>query len=322
MASTVVGWIGLGNAGMSMASNLANSGFKLIVRDADSDRQQNFAKTKAGTVEVGNTPEAFSNADIIVTMLPNGKVVRDVLLGHDGIAPALKRGTVIVETSSSSPFDTRRLGEELDRYGLHLVDSPVTQTRLHDIDTGQATLMVGSNSSEAIAKITPVLQAMAKHVFHMGKLGAGHAMKTLNNYISAAAIVALSDSLVVGQKFGLDPVQMIDVLNVGTGRNFSTSDSYASDALPRKYASGYQLALLIKDIGIAKEVFEDQAFSTGLPDLILNDFSQAMSILKPDADHTELLKSWEKRAGIQLKSGQPCGDTEAKADVVSSQNHS
>ena len=218
-------------------------------------------------------------------------------------------GTVIVDTSSSSPYDTQSLGKDLSDLGFHLVDSPVTQAHLHDTDTGDATLMVGSNSQEAIDKVLPILQAMAKYVFVMGKLGAGHVMKTLNNYTSAASIVALSDALVTGQKFGLDPVQMIDVLNVGTGRNFSTSDSYASDALPRRYASGFQLALLIKDIGIAKEVFEKNEFKTDLPDLIIRDFKDAASSLKADADHTELLKRWEERAGVELKTGTPDGST-------------
>ena len=169
--------------------------------------------------------------------------------------------------------------------------------------------MVGSNSQEAVDKVLPILQAMAKYVFHMGKLGSGHAMKTLNNYISAASIIALSDALVTGQKFGLDPIQMIDVLNVGTGRNFSTTDSYSSDALPRRYASGFQLALLIKDVGISKEFFEKLQFDTGMPDLILKYFNDSMAMLEPTADHTELLKGWEKRAGLELKTGSPDGST-------------
>lgn len=201
------------------------------------------------------------------------------------------------------------MGKDLEALGLVLVDSPVTQAHLHDTDTGDATLMVGSNSQEAVDKVIPVLQAMAKYVFHMGKLGAGHVMKTLNNYTSAASIIALSDALVTGQKFGLDPVQMIDVLNVGTGRNFSTTDSYASDALPRRYASGFQLALLIKDVGISKEVFEKLDFATDMPDLILRYFRESMAQLDPTADHTELLKGWEKRAGLQLKTGTPDGST-------------
>ncbi|KAL2425399.1 hypothetical protein ABEF95_014881 [Exophiala dermatitidis] len=310
MSVKTVGYIGLGKAGASMASNLPRAGFHLVVRDADPAREQKFAQDNPNTVVAEAGPYGFEDCDVVVTMLPQGKVVREVVLGENGIAKGLKPGAIIVDTSSSSPFDTQRLGEDLASLGFVLIDSPVTQAHLHDTDTGNATLMVGSNSSDAMARVLPVLQAMAKYVFHMGKLGSGHAMKTLNNYISAASIVALSDALVTGQKFGLDPIQMIDVLNVGTGRNFSTTDSYATDALPRKYASGFQLALLIKDVGISKELFEKIGFDTDMPDLILKYFRDAMDMLgEPAADHTELLKNWEKRAGVELKTGEPNGSS-------------
>ncbi len=180
---------------------------------------------------------------------------------------------------------------------------------MHATDTGDATLMVGADSKEVFNKVLPVLQAMAKYIFHMGKLGAGHAMKTLNNYCMASAITALSDSLVTGQKFGLDPIQMIDVLNVGTGRSFPTLDTFKNDALPRKYASGFGLALLIKDLGITKELFESLGFETQLPDVVVKGLSHAMSLVKPDADHTECLKGWEDRAKVILKAGKPEGKT-------------
>ncbi|KIW61157.1 hypothetical protein PV05_01314 [Exophiala xenobiotica] len=309
MSVKTVGYIGLGKAGASMASNLPRSSFNLVVRDADPAREKEFASKYQNVTIAEPGPNAFKDCDVVITMLPHGKVVREVVLGENGIAKGLKSGTIIVDTSSSSPYDTQSLGKDLADLGFVLVDSPVTQKQLHDTDTGEATLMVGTDSQEAFDKVLPVLQAMAKWVFHMGKLGAGHAMKTLNNYTSAGAIVALSDALVAGQKFGLDPVQMIDVLNVGTGRNFSTSDSYATDALPKRYATGYQLALLVKDIGISKELFEKVDFETDMPDLILKYFKEAQNGLEPTADHTELLKSWEKRAGLTLKVGTPDGST-------------
>jgi 3-hydroxyisobutyrate dehydrogenase-like beta-hydroxyacid dehydrogenase len=133
----------------------------------------------------------------------------------------------VVDTSSSSPFHTRSLGAHLAKLnnGIQLVDSPITQTHLHAIDNAGATMMVGSDSPAAIEKAMPVLKAMSKYVFVMGELGAGHAMKALNNYVSVGSIIALCDALVAGQKFGLDPGKMVDVLNVGTGRNFSTAYS-------------------------------------------------------------------------------------------------
>jgi 3-hydroxyisobutyrate dehydrogenase-like beta-hydroxyacid dehydrogenase len=181
---------------------------------------------------------------------------------------------------------------------------------MHATDTGDATLMVGCNSQEAFDRVLPILRAMAKYTFHMGELGAGHAMKTLNNYIMASGYTALADSLVVGQKFGLDPIQMIDVLNVGTGSNFPAKDTFKNDAMPRTYASGFQLALLIKDLGITKELMENVGFRTLLPGLIQEGLKHAMGkVSGPDADHTEGLKGWEDRAGIKLRTGRPEGKT-------------
>lgn len=218
MAQSVknVGYIGLGNAGLSMASNIPKAGYKLVVHDTDQSKVEKAAKWENTTASEGR-PEAFSECEVIVTMLPQGKIVREVLFGKDGIAKGLKAGTIIVDTSSSSPFDTRALGKELAEKSLQLIDAPITQTYMHATDAGESTLMVGSDSEEAFEKVKPILQCMARYIFHMGGLGTGHAMKTLNNYIMASSLVALSDSLVTGQKFGLDPQKMIDVLNVGTG---------------------------------------------------------------------------------------------------------
>lgn len=108
----------------------------------------------------------------------------------------------MVDMSSSSPFDTRSLGDELAKLGVSLVDSPITQKELHAIDRGGATLMVGSDSEDALEKVLPVLKDMSTYVFPMGKLGTGHTMKTLNNYVSVGSIIALCDALVSGLRSG------------------------------------------------------------------------------------------------------------------------
>lgn len=214
-----VGYIGLGNAGFSMASNLPKAGYTLVVHDADEAKAERAANEWKNTKAAHGQAEAFSDCEVVVTMLPQGKIVREVLFGQNGIAKALKAGTIVVDTSSSSPFDTVALGKELAEYSLQLVDAPITQTYMHATDAGESTLMVGSDSEDAYQKIEPVLRTMASYIFHMGRLGSGHAMKTLNNYIMASSLVALSDSFVTGQQFGLDPQKMIDCLNVGTGKS-------------------------------------------------------------------------------------------------------
>jgi 3-hydroxyisobutyrate dehydrogenase-like beta-hydroxyacid dehydrogenase len=206
-------------------------------------------------------------------------------------------GSVVIDTSSSSPFDTRSLGAELKNLSIDLVDSPITQEKLHAIDTGGATLMVGSDSPEALEKVLPILKDMSTHVFPMGALGNGHIMKTLNNYTSVGSIIALCDSLVTGKKLGLDPQTMIDVMNVGTGVNFSTLNSMKS---LKSFDSGYQLELLVKDVRIAKEVIENSGFQTELPGLALKYLEEGLQMVDEGACHSECIRSWEKRAAVEI----------------------
>lgn len=296
-----VGYIGLGNAGFSMASNIPKSGYNLVVHDADAEKVQRAAKEWPNTTAWNGKPEQFQECEVIITMLPQGKIVRDVLFGKSNIASGLKPGTIIVDTSSSSPFDTQELGKELAQHQLQLVDAPITQTYMHATDAGESTLMVGSDSKESFEKVEPILRCMAGYIFHMGKLGNGHAMKTLNNYIMASAICALSDSLVTGQKYGLDPQQMIDVLNVGTGVCFPTLDTFRRDGITGRYNSGFGLALLVKDLGITDEFMKHNKFETELPALTKRYLNDALQEVEPMADHTKCLVGWEKRSGVKLK---------------------
>ncbi|KAF3051638.1 hypothetical protein E8E11_009027 [Didymella keratinophila] len=299
-AVKTVGYIGLGNAGFSMASNLPKNGFNVVVHDIDTEKVQKAAKEWKNTTASDGSAESFKGCDMIVTMLPQGKVVREVIIGK-GIDKVLKPGTIIVDTSSSSPFDTQSLGRELAAHSLTLVDAPITQTYMHATDAGESTLMVGADSPDIFEAVKPVLSTMAGYLFHMGPLGSGHAMKTLNNYIMASSICALNDSLVTGQKWGLDPQKMIDVLNVGTGGCFPTLDTFRRDALPRTFNSGFGLALLVKDLGITQEFMDSCQFETDLPGLLKGYLGNALEEVDEWADHTESLRGWEKRAGFEVK---------------------
>ncbi|KAK1081300.1 hypothetical protein LTR33_004813 [Friedmanniomyces endolithicus] len=296
-------YIGLGNAGYSMASNLPKAGYHLVVHDTDSTKAQRAASEWKNMTASQGKPEAFADCDVLITMLPQGKIVREVLRGSNGIARALKKGTIIVETSSSSPFHTIALGKELEeKHQLQLVDSPITQTYMHATDAGESTLLVGcSPDAPAYATVKPVLQCMAGYIFPMGKLGNGHAMKTLNDYIMASSICALSDSLAVGQKYGLDPQTMIDALNVGTGVCFPTLDTFRRDGITGRYNSGFGLALLVRDLGITREFMEHNGFQTELPALTERYLGEALKEVEGDAGHTKCLVGWEKRAGVKLR---------------------
>ncbi|TKA71260.1 hypothetical protein B0A55_07335 [Friedmanniomyces simplex] len=301
-----IGYIGLGNAGYPLASTLSQAGYHLVVRDADPARAERFAHEydNAQAAPTGGSGDAFNQVEILVTMLPNGEIVRDVLLGSDdGLAKHLKDGAIIIDTSSSSPFHTRETARLLSEVNesLTLIDSPITQAYQHALAKGDATLMVGCSNAEALEKAMPVLKTMGQYVFHVGELGAGHAMKTLNNYTSAASILGLCDALIAGQHFGLEPEKMLDVMNVGTGVNFSTKESFRTDGLTRRFQSGYQLSLLLKDMKIAKSVIESTGVQSDLPSLIVEKLADADKVAGPGADHTQVIEGWEKASGVRLK---------------------
>jgi 3-hydroxyisobutyrate dehydrogenase len=283
-----------------MAANLLAAGYGLIVRDADLERERRFVAAHGGR-GCGGDPAVLGEADILITMLPNGQVVRDALLGNDAIASQLRPGTIIVDTSSSDPYGTRELGRELAESGLILLDSPVTRPEAVGEDTRRITFMVAGDDEAAIDRVMPLLHAMAEQVFRAGRLGAGHAMKTLNNYVSAAGLAAALDATVAGQRFGLDVETMLKVFNAGTARNFSTVNTLIDEAMSRRYGAGFQLALMVKDLRIASSLFERVDFDAPMSRLVRDQFADALARLDDQgADLSRSLEGWESRAGVKL----------------------
>jgi 3-hydroxyisobutyrate dehydrogenase len=294
-----VGFVGLGHAGWPMAEKVAAAGYALVVSDADSERERAFAAEHDG-VEAGF--DAFGGCDLVVTMLPNGDVVRAVLLDDGGLVARLAPGTIVVDTSSSDPYGTRALGEELAGRSLTLLDAPVTRPDHDKVNTRRIAFMVGGDDPDAIDRALPVLEAMAERVFRAGPLGHGHAMKALNNFVACAGEIAALDAMMIGARFGLDVETMLDVFNAGTGRNFVTAHVLVDEALSRRYATGFQLALMVKDMGIAATLADATAFDTTWPAQARERMAAALAALgDPAADHSQALEYWESMAGVELR---------------------
>src|SRR4051812_2070515 len=194
-----IGFVGLGNMGWPMARNLAAAGFPLVVRDADEERQAQFA-AEHGAAAAGS-PADFAAVDVVVTMLPDDRVVRQAIVEW-GIAAALRPGAVVLDVSSSNPNGTRSLAEEVAPHGVAVVDAPVSGG-IPRAEDGTLSLMVGGDDEEALAKVEPVLAVLGGPIFHTGRLGSGHAMKALNNYVGAATYAAAAEALAIGEEFGL-----------------------------------------------------------------------------------------------------------------------
>lgn len=277
--------------GRPMAGHIARAGNALTVYDVDPTAAQRVAANVAARIATG--PEDFRDTDIVVTMLPTGAIVRNVLVGPTGVAAALPRGALVIDMSSSEPHGTRELGATLGGLGLLLVDAPVSGGVPRATDAA-LTIMIGGEGP-AIARARPVLELLGKRLFEVGGLGAGHAMKALNNYVSAAAFEATSEALLIGKRFGIDPTQLIDILNVSTGRTFHSELSMKEHVIAGRHAAGFLLALAAKDVRIAAGLAAAVKVHAPLLALSAAQMSAASQALGPKADVTEAIKAWDQR---------------------------
>jgi 3-hydroxyisobutyrate dehydrogenase len=289
-----VGVIGIGNMGAPMAGNLARAGFSVVLFDIDSARAQRVA-VEIGARAVDGLDGLGHDADAIVTMLPTGRDVRNVLLESEGgaLAAALAPRGVVVDMSSSDPVGTRELGAALSARGLALVDAPVSGgvSRAKD---GTLAIMIGGDAAD-IVRVKPVLAALGNRLFEVGVLGCGHAMKALNNFLAATGFAAASEAIAVGRQFGLDPAIMIDVINASTGRNFSTENTIKQQVLTGNFASGFSLGLLAKDVKIAADLGAAIGIDAPLGRLICDLWADARDEIGAERDHTRAVEAWESK---------------------------
>jgi 3-hydroxyisobutyrate dehydrogenase len=298
MAQTV-GFVGVGNMGWQMAACLVKAGFTVNVNDSRREVANNFVQQVGGSAP--DTLRQLAQAsDVIVTMLPTSVIVERVLAaGDDNLFSGMKPGTIIIEMSSGVPSVTQRLAEQVAALGGILIDAPVSGG-VPRARTGQLAIMVGGDSA-TIDQAMPVLSAMGTSVLKTGAVGSGQAMKALNNLVSTGGFLIGIEALLIGQRFGLDPGVMTDVLNAATGMNNSTQKKFRQFVLSRKFDAGFTMGLLAKDLSIALQVGRETATAAPLSALVNEMIVSAQAKFGPDADHTEMAKLCELLAGSKLE---------------------
>jgi 3-hydroxyisobutyrate dehydrogenase len=279
-----VAFLGLGKMGLPMARRLHEAGASIVGFDPVEAAREAFAQI--GGAVAPTAGEAAKGADVLITMLPDGNAVRAALLDGEPLVAHLATDAIVIDMSSSAPVGTRELAKELAARGVHILDAPVSGGVKRAID-GSLAIMAGG-PPEILDKVRPLLETMGKSIFATGAVGSGHAMKALNNYVSAAGLTAACEALQIGEKFGLDPVIMTDVLNASTGRNNSTEVKLKPFVIPKNYASGFSLGLMAKDLRTA----DDLARHLGVPARFSAEVSalwgEALAVLGPAADHTAI----------------------------------
>ncbi len=276
-----VGFIGIGNMGEPMAEHLVKAGWDVQVYDTDPAKVRKFSA--AASLEA-----LGKRCNVIITMLPDGHIVRKVLLeGGDCLAKGLARGAVIIDMSSSAPVGTRELGKALAGLGMALVDAPVSGG-VKGAVAGTLAIMVGGDAA-LVKAVDPLLAPMGKR-FASGSLGSAHAVKVLNNYVSAAGLAAAGEAVLIARRFGIYPQTVINIINASSGRNNSTENKYAQYILNQKFNSGFSLGLMAKDIGLAMEVAKACEVKAELGQTCLALWKDAEAELGGKADHTEVVR--------------------------------
>jgi 3-hydroxyisobutyrate dehydrogenase len=279
-----LGMIGVGNMGLPMAYRLLEAGYALRCFDTDPTALRRVSDLGAQPVD---TPaEVVSDAAAVLLSLPSSAVVEDVLLAA-GFADAVRPGSVLVDMGSSRPSSTRMLGERFESLQAGYVDAPVSGG-VSGAEAGSLTIMVGG-PDWAMATVRPVLDVLGSKVLHVGDVGAGHALKALNNLLSATHMLATSEAMRIGEAFGLDPETMLTALNSSSGRSGSTEVKWPRYVLTGSYDSGFGLRLMLKDMQIAVELAGETGRSAALGEAAVRLWDQAAQSMPPGADHTEIV---------------------------------
>ena len=287
-SDTKIAFVGLGLMGVPMAKNLLKAGYQLAGFDLNPEVAAKFLDDK-GFQFVSSPAQAIQDANLTILMLPDSTIVDALLWGSNGsagIATQLRKNSYLIDMSSSSPISSKENNQKLEKLGIKFVDAPVSGGVKKAMD-GSLAIIVGGKK-EYFGEIHPLLECMGKSIVHVGDAGAAHAVKALNNYVSAAGLIAASEALNAANKFGLDPHVVNQVFNASTGRNNTTENKVENFMLNDAFNSGFSLALMRKDVQIALNFIENMNCYSSLAKQCVLTAKEADEKLGKGADHTAM----------------------------------
>lgn len=285
LPGTRIGFIGLGQMGNPMSRRLAAVGYRVHGYDVDGPGLKSWAAQVPGGAAADGAAAAADGAAAVVLMLPDSSVVTKVLAE---ILPAMGQGTVVLDMSSSQPQSTREAAARARDRGIGLVDAPVSGG-VTGAETGRLTVMAGGAAAD-VQRVRPLLEVLGSRVMHVGDAGAGHAVKALNNLLSATHLLATCEAMSAAAAFGLDVQAVLDVVNASSGRSASTENKWPNFIIPGTFDSGFTLRLMLKDVRTAVGIAESAGTSSRLSALAAGLWAEAADALPADADHTEIAR--------------------------------
>jgi 3-hydroxyisobutyrate dehydrogenase len=292
-----IGFIGLGAMGSRMVTHLKGVA-DIRVYDTDTARA-----TKAAAAVGGRAVDGIAGmdaADVVILMLPTSAIVDQVLHtanGVKGLLDYLAPGAMVIDMSSSAPTNSVSNAELAAKRGIRFIDAPVSGG-IKGAEAASLAIMAGGSQAD-YDRALPLLQRMGGKVFLVGKVGAGHAVKALNNLLAATILAATSEVFAVGAKFGLDPAMMLKVIDASSGQSFQTTHVWQTAVIERTFSFGFTLALMEKDVRVAMSLFDAMGSDAKLSRTSAAIWAKALATAAPGSDMTIVAKQAEQALGLQ-----------------------
>jgi 3-hydroxyisobutyrate dehydrogenase len=296
MMTKTIGFIGLGAMGSRMVRNLVGSG-DLVVYDTDAARTQEVAAAVSGKAAASLAD--FAAATSVVLMLPTSQVV-DVVVrgaaGQQGLFDILPKGAVVIDMSSSEPTRSVENAQIAKEKGLTFIDAPVSGG-IGGAQAASLAIMVGGSDAEFAAS-RDLLDRMGAKIVHAGPVGSGHAIKALNNLLSATIFAATAEVFAVGVKFGLDPKMMLEVIDASSGTSFHTKHVWQKAVIERNFNFGFAMQLMEKDVRVAKSLITAIGAEPPVSNAAALVWAQALKAAPAGADMSVLARQTEEATGV------------------------
>ena len=292
-----IAFLGLGAIGVPMAARLAGR-HDLTVWNRTDRKAMEFAARHS--CRAAGTPRlAAAGAEVVITCLPTSADVESLLGGPEGLEAGLSAGALFLDCTSGDPETSRRLATHLAERGVSFADAPVSGGVV-GAETGTLAVMVGG-SADAFARARPVLECFGQRIEHLGAVGAGHALKAINNALLAVNILAVGEGLAALVKAGVPAAKAVEVLNASSGRSYVSESLVPARVLNGSWPRTFRLALLDKDVGIAVRLLDATDVAGPVLRLAGAEFKSARRRLDPDADYMEAIRLIEQDAGVEIR---------------------
>jgi 3-hydroxyisobutyrate dehydrogenase len=290
-------FLGLGAIGQPMAGHLARA-HSLVVWNRTAAAADQFAA--ANGCRAASTPrEAVAGAEVVLTCLPTSREVEALLEGPDGLLQGLGQGALFLDCTSGDPESAVRIAGRLAQQGVAFADCPVSGGT-NGAQAGTLTVMVGADPA-TFERARPILSCFGRRIEHLGPVGAGSAMKAVNNALLAVNILTFGEGFTALVKAGVPVRKALEVLNASSGRSFVTEGLVPDRVLTGAWPNTFRLALLDKDVGIAVRFLESQGVESPMLHLASELFHAARATLGEDADYLEAIRLQERRAGVEIR---------------------